>query len=98
MENVIKTPLATITKENEQVQVLNKQIMQDTTNVLTQKIQLSKRITSIHKKLTIKRMMVDAIGDTIEFIYGWKVKWVINGVISKTNELIKDNFKECIDD
>ena len=42
--------------------------------------------------------MVDAIRDTIEFIYGWKEKGVINGVMSKTNELIKDNFEKCIDD
>ena len=40
--------------------------------------------------------MVDAIRDTIEFIYRWKEKGVINGVISKTNKLIKDSFKEYI--
>ena len=41
--------------------------------------------------------MANAIRDAIEFIYGWKEKGVINRVISKTNELIKDNFEECID-
>ena len=41
-------------------------------------------------------MIVDAIRDAIEFIYRWKEKGVINRVMSKTNELIKDNFEECI--
>ena len=40
--------------------------------------------------------MFDAIGDAIKFIYGQKEKGVINGVMSKINELIKDNFKEQI--
>ena len=41
----------------------------------------------------MKRIMIDSIGEAIEFIYRWKEKGVIQGVITKNNELITKEFK-----
>ena len=40
--------------------------------------------------------MVDAIGEAIEFVHRWKEKEVIQGVITKNNELITNDFEHCI--
>ena len=42
--------------------------------------------------------MVNAIGEAVEFVCGWKEKGVINGVITKNNKLINNDFEHCIKD
>ena len=42
-------------------------------------------------------MIVNAIGEAIEFIYGQKEKEVIRGVITKNNKLVTDDFEKYID-
>ena len=82
--------------ENDQVQDPYKQILETQNFKPIHTIQLSKRITRNEKKLTTQKIIIDAIGDAIEFIYSQKEKGVILGVILKNNELIKEEFEEHI--
>ena len=46
----------------------------------------------------MQRLIINAIREAAEFIHEQKAKGVINGVITKKNELINDDFEYCIKD